>query len=185
MKRNKPNFRSIVRRAAHFPLLCCLATYTYGVAPCHAQRPLSVHLPLKEIHITSAFGPRIHPVTKKRSLHNGVDLKARAATIYSVLHARVSATGNHPLLGLYVKTSSSGIGITYGHLSRIIARKGELLAAGSPIGISGRTGRVTGEHLHLSVQYNGSYLPPIEFLRRALAQISQPAPTRTHEKITP
>ncbi|MGO3806915.1 MAG: M23 family metallopeptidase [Sphingobacterium sp.] len=180
MKRNKPNFRSIVRRVAHFPIVCCLATYTCSVTPCRAQRPLSVHLPLKEIHVTSAFGPRVHPVTKKRSFHSGVDLKARAATIYSVLHARVCATGNHPLLGLYVKTNSSGIGITYGHLSRIIARKGELLAAGSPIGISGSTGRVTGEHLHLSMQYNGSYLPPLEFLRRALPQTQQHTSILTH-----
>ncbi len=135
-----------------------------------SKAQIAIHLPLRNIRVTSKFGPRIHPITKKASLHNGVDLAARSDPIYSILKSRVSATGSHPLLGKYVKTKTKDIIITYGHLSRILVHPGNELSPGSPIAISGKTGRVTGEHLHLSVKYKDCYLCPIEFLIQAAQQ---------------
>jgi len=65
-------------------------------------------------------------------------------------------------LGIYIKIASDDLEITYGHLSQVLAI--DSVNSGDPIGISGATGRVTGEHLHLSMKYRGQYIDPLEFL---------------------
>ena len=43
-----------------------------------------VSLPLKNIHIGSGFGMRMHPIYHKRMMHNGIDLAARYESVYSI-----------------------------------------------------------------------------------------------------
>jgi len=52
----------------------------------------------------------------------------------------------------------------YGHLSEIAVLPDEPVMAGQAIGITGATGRVTGEHLHFSIKYQGRELSPLAFL---------------------
>ena len=52
----------------------------------------------------------------------------------------------------------------YNHLSRIDVAKGERVARGQKIGEVGRTGRVTGAHLHWSVSLNNARVDPGLFL---------------------
>lgn len=131
-----------------------------------SQQLSILHPPLAIMKITSPFGPRVHPVTHKTGFHNGVDLAARASPVFSILAGTVLRAGAHPNLGNFITVSCSGMEVTYGHLSRILVKPREALNAGHCIGVSGKTGRVTGEHLHLSIKCQGRYLCPIAFMDR-------------------
>lgn len=131
-------------------------------------------LPLDKLTVTSPFGHRIHPISGKASHHNGVDFAARSDPVFSVLDGRVKATGKHKTLGKYIRILHGGVETIYGHLSRILISPGDTVTVGQPIGITGTTGRVTGEHLHFSVKFNGKFLDPLKFLRRLKEQSNKP-----------
>ncbi|WP_158526235.1 M23 family metallopeptidase [Pedobacter paludis] len=129
---------------------------------CQAQQDFS--LPLNSLHLTSTFGGRIHPITRKPDFHRGIDLSARCEPVLSVLNGRVSATGFDPILGNFVKIDHQGIQVLYAHLRMAWVSRGKVVEAGTPIGITGSTGRSTGEHLHFAVSISGVYLDPLQFL---------------------
>ena len=62
----------------------------------------SMTYPLRNIKITSPFGYRTDPFTGKRKMHNGVDLAARSAIVYSMLDGRVEETGYDSRSGNFV-----------------------------------------------------------------------------------
>jgi murein DD-endopeptidase MepM/ murein hydrolase activator NlpD len=121
-------------------------------------------LPLKNLSVTSVYGYRIHPVTGKYQLHSGVDLKAKHDTVYAILDGSVNSSGYDDFLGIYIRLDHTEIQSLYGHLSAVFVSQGETIAAGQPIGITGATGRVTGEHLHFSINYHGKKIDPLKFL---------------------
>src|SRR5690606_29426120 len=128
----------------------------------------AVQMPLGEYRITSRFGWRKHPITGKASFHKGIDLAARAQVVRSIMDGTVTATGYHRYLGNYVRIDHGAVQSTYGHLSRITVKRGQPVTAGYVIGITGRTGRATGEHLHLGIQRNGTYINPWKFLQKLI-----------------
>lgn len=68
-----------------------------------------------------------------------------------------------------VLTDSTGSDRTltnYGHLSKILVRRGQKVKAGQLIAKMGKTGNVTGVHLHLGVRFNGVYADPKKWLSR-------------------
>lgn len=141
--------------------------------PIQAEAQRSVSLPLPCLNVTSPFGQRIHPVTGRPDYHNGVDFAARSDPVFSVLDGTVKETGNHPNLGRYIRTLHGEVELIYGHLSRLLVSIGDTVMVGQPIGITGATGRVTGEHLHFSVKFNGKFLDPLKFLRRLRELLDQ------------
>lgn len=134
------------------------------VAPQAEPRAPNVVLPLDKYRITSGFGWRKHPVTGKRDFHNGVDLAAYTAPVLSIMAGKVEETGYNQNLGKYVRIDHGTVHSIYGHLSRIAVRNGQLISTGDPVGITGKTGRATGEHLHFSVRIKGTYIDPWKFL---------------------
>jgi murein DD-endopeptidase MepM/ murein hydrolase activator NlpD len=127
-----------------------------------------VCLPLKHLHINSDFGYRIHPITSKYALHEGVDFKARSDTVYAILNGTVESVGYDNRLGINIWLLHGQFESVYGHLSRILISARDSVTAGEPIGITGATGRVTGEHLHFSIRYRHQYINPIKFLYELL-----------------
>ena len=70
------------------------------------------------------------------------------------------------VFGNYVVIShESGLSSVYAHLSRIDVKKGEIVRVGEQIGLSGKTGAVTGPHLHFEVRLNGVAADPADFIR--------------------
>lgn len=133
------------------------------------REPLELScLPLANIKLTSGFGYRIHPLLGNLKFHNGIDLSARQANIYSVLHGTVVISSYDNIIGNYVVVNHGLYETTYGHLAVRFVRVGDLVKAGTIIGRSGRTGRVTGEHLHFIVKYKGQSINPLPFLREIL-----------------
>ena len=123
-----------------------------------------VSLPLRHLSLTSPFGFRVHPVTGVYSFHEGIDLRAHRDTIYAVLNGVVQQTGYDPLLGIFIRLDNGNFRSTYGHLSQLFVLPGDSVSAGNAIGVTGATGRVTGEHLHFSIQYHNRYIDPLKFL---------------------
>lgn len=128
----------------------------------------AAQMPLAEYRITSRFGWRKHPITGKTNFHNGIDLAARAQTVRSILEGTVTATGYHRHLGKFVRIDHGAVQSIYGHLSRITVKPGQPVTAGYPLGITGRTGRATGEHLHLGIQRESTYINPWKFLQNVI-----------------
>lgn len=128
-------------------------------------------LPLKHLQITSSYGYRTHPISKQFAFHAGIDLRARSDTVFSVFSGVISFAGYDRLLGIYVRVGSDELECTFGHLSQIFVIPGDSLLAGTALGITGATGRVTGEHLHFSVRYHGRNLDPLQFLWNLQLQI--------------
>lgn len=123
-----------------------------------------VCLPLASLFITSSFGYRKHPVTGSYSFHNGVDLRARSDTVYALTGGTVRSVSYDDQLGIHIRIDHEGFSSFSGHLSQVFITPGDTIRTGQSIGITGKTGRVTGEHLHFSVLAGGRWVDPIEFI---------------------
>ncbi len=111
--------------------------------------------------IGSKYGMRIHPVTGKPQMHNGVDLRATTGTnVYATGDGVVSQVVENPKLdpcGKFIKIKHpNGMISVYCHLSEILVKNGEQIQSGCLIAKSGATGRVTGPHLHYSVRLSNN-----------------------------
>jgi len=123
-----------------------------------------ISLPIDSVVINSDFGYRKDPFTGLLRKHQGIDLKANNDYVYSVMPGKVLKTGNNKLLGKFVQVQHGKFETIYGHLYKILVTKEQSLDAGQSIGISGNTGRSTGEHLHFGVKYLHKSIDPTLFL---------------------
>lgn len=127
-------------------------------------RYLSVCYPLSYIKINSPYGYRKDPFTGKRKFHNGIDLHARSAKVFAMMQGRVLKAGQDKVSGKYVMLQHGSFTVSYCHLSQITVLQGEIVLPGDVVGITGNTGRSTGEHLHITVRQKGEYVNPRIFL---------------------
>ena len=117
-------------------------------------------------HITSGFGPRMHPIKHVVLFHDGIDIGAPlGAPVYAMSDGVVLYAGPARGFGTEVVLSHPG-GITtvYGHVSRILVSSGPV-RAGQPIALVGNEGESTGPHLHAEVRVNDQPVDPIAWLR--------------------
>ena len=121
---------------------------------------ISVSYPLKNIRLNSNYGVRKDPFTGKPTMHNGIDLQAKDDEVYSMMLGRVKKVGRDKRSGNYVVLEYGNYTVSYCHLSKALVQKGDSVNAGDVVGISGSTGRSTGEHLHLTCKYKGKYVNP-------------------------
>ncbi|QNN43000.1 M23 family metallopeptidase [Pedobacter roseus] len=96
--------------------------------------------------------------------HRGVDLKAKRSIICAVLSGRVSSCGQNSVLGNFVRICHGKAESIYGHLSSVLVYPGKEVSAGEMIGVSGHSGKATGEHLHFSLRLDGNAVDPLKFL---------------------
>lgn len=127
-------------------------------------RNLSVCYPLSYIKVNSPYGYRKDPFSGKRKFHNGIDLYARSAKVYAMLQGKVIAVGQDKVSGKYVTLQHGNFTVSYCHLSQTSVSEGLVVKSGEVVGVSGNTGRSTGEHLHLSIRHKGKYINPRIFL---------------------
>ena len=127
-------------------------------------RYLSVCYPLSHIKINSPYGYRKDPFTGKRKFHNGIDLYARSAKVFAMMKGKVLRVGQDKVSGKYVTLQHGNFTVSYCHLSQIFVSQGQAVLPGNVVGITGNTGRSTGEHLHMTIRHNGEYINPRIFL---------------------
>lgn len=119
--------------------------------------------PLKTGRISSRYGMRSDPFTRRRTFHGGLDIAAPTGTpVHASQGGKVIRVGSN-VRGygkLIVIEHKFGYRTYYGHLSAISIRKGQNVSADQIIGRVGATGRATGPHLHFEVRKNGQRKNP-------------------------
>jgi murein DD-endopeptidase MepM/ murein hydrolase activator NlpD len=121
-------------------------------------------LPIDEISLTSAYGYRTDPFTGKRKFHRGIDLDADFHYIYSIMPGKVIKSGKNRTLGEFIQIEHGEFVTTYAHLFQRLVDAREFVEAGQRIGVSGSTGRSTGEHLHFQMSFKGKSIDPAPVL---------------------
>ncbi len=104
--------------------------------------------------ISSPFGYRIHPITKEKTLHAGVDIAVPVGTpLFSSTGGTVVTARYSDTAGNFIEVlTDSGYMVRYLHLDSIGVSAGDTVEKGALIGATGNTGRSTGPHLHLEVR---------------------------------
>lgn len=124
------------------------------------ERYLSVSYPLRRIRVTSPYGYRKDPFTGKRKFHGGLDLHARGDEVMAMMSGRVIKVGQDKTSGKYVTLQHGRYTVSYCHLSKILVVRGTLVQPRDVVGITGSTGRSTGEHLHITCKMDGKSVNP-------------------------
>lgn len=116
--------------------------------------------------ITSPFGNRKHPITRRITFHEGIDIANSTGTrILASRNGKVTFAGYQSGLGKVIKIShGSGIETVYAHLSAIQVSVGQSVTQGQQIGKMGSTGRSTGPHLHFEIRINGTPVNPSKYI---------------------
>ena len=123
--------------------------------------------PMDYYYISSKYGYRKDPITKKKRFHPGIDL---AGTWHEDVLAPADGTvffaGTNGGYGKMVKIRHKhGIVTTYGHLQKILVKNGQKVTIGNRIGKMGTTGRSTGQHLHYEIWVNKKHVDPFIFIK--------------------
>lgn len=116
--------------------------------------------------VTSPYGMRVHPITGRRSLHDGTDFGVPCGTpVHAAAAGVVTASGGAGPYGQQVVVDHGGGLVTsYSHLSRLDARVGARVDTGDVVGAVGSTGLSTGCHLHFMVLRGGAPVDPLTVL---------------------
>ena len=135
--------------------------------------------PIDEARLTRGYSakPMPHPKRRyRRRAHWGIDLAAQKGTpIYASHHGRVvyAGSGFHGYGKMVLLEGENGWATIYAHLDKIVAREGQNLRQGDMLGLMGRTGRVTGVHLHFEIRHNKEAFDPLQFLPNGEKVIEQ------------
>ena len=116
--------------------------------------------------ISDGFGWRTHPVTKNRSFHEGLDFACDVGTpVQTTANGIVESSGwDNTGYGIKVVIDHGyGFKTVYAHLSKSFVSRGDVLAKGDDVGLSGNTGTSTGAHLHYEVVFMGNKVNPRPF----------------------
>lgn len=110
--------------------------------------------PLPDAHVISPYGGRRR--------HSGVDLKTRPNDeIVAAFDGEVTMSGPYYGYGNCIRIKHAyGFETLYSHQSKNLVKVGDKVKAGQVIGLTGRTGRATTEHLHFEVSFGGRRIDP-------------------------
>lgn len=136
--------------------------------------------------VTSGFGHRSSPMGIGSRNHGGIDLAARGAgggyAAEAAAGGTVTFAGRAGGYGNMVEvTHADGSKTRYGHLQSLNVNVGDQVAAGTPVGKVGSTGKSTGPHLHFEViDKNGQKVNPksvTDLANRSLSVTPTPRPS--------
>ena len=118
-------------------------------------------------HLSSPFGYRSDPITGASKMHTGMDFSCDPGN-------PVYATGDGTVIlvesdfygyGNHIEVDHGfGYVSRYSHLADMFAYVGQKVRRGDCIALSGRSGRVTGPHLHYEILYRDNYVNPSAYM---------------------
>lgn len=122
--------------------------------------------PTEARRITSVYGTRVHPVTGRKSIHDGLDIAGPyASEVYATADGRVTFADYNGTYGNMIRINHpSEYQTKYGHMTRLHVQDGDSVEKGDLIGEMGTTGRSTGVHLHYEVHKNGQAVDPVPYV---------------------
>lgn len=118
-------------------------------------------------HITSRYGKRMDPLNKKKSIHEGVDIKGkRGEKIYATADGLVKRAFKNGGYGNYIEIDhQNGYFTAYAHMQSYTVSKGDKVRRGQLVGLVGNTGRSTGPHLHYEIRYKKTPVNPVKYMQ--------------------
>ena len=118
--------------------------------------------------ITSYFGYRNAPTAGASSNHPAIDIAIPEGTRVSASDGgTVVATGWSGGYGNIVQIDhGNGVVTQYSHLSKVGVRRGQKVARGQEVALSGNTGVSTGPHLDFKMMINGEPVDPMKHLTK-------------------
>lgn len=120
--------------------------------------------PLDSVNITSVFGSQRVLNGKKANIHNGLDFGAdEGDSIRAIAGGEVRIAGEKFYYnGTFVLLDhGQGLSSVYLHMSKLLVETGQKVKKGEVLGLVGATGRATGPHLHLGVQWYKKRIDPM------------------------
>lgn len=118
--------------------------------------------------LTSTFGNRKDPITRKMAFHYGIDIANWPGTnIYAAGKGKVEFAGYRQGYGkLIIIDHQNGYKSLYAHNSKLLVQVGDTVDKGQTIAKMGSTGRSTGSHLHFEIHYRGTPIDPLTILNK-------------------
>jgi len=116
--------------------------------------------------ITSSYGKKRLFNNKLKSYHSGTDFRANMGTPIKVSNDGVVKLAKNRFFagGSIIIDHGEGIFSVYYHLSKFLVKKGQKVKRGQIIALSGKSGRVTGPHLHFGIVLQNSSVEPLKFV---------------------
>ncbi|MBU8849200.1 MAG: peptidoglycan DD-metalloendopeptidase family protein [Desulfobacterales bacterium] len=116
--------------------------------------------------ISSRFGYRKSPFTGKKEFHSGLDISNKSGKkILATADGRISYAARKMYFGNLVMIDHGHGRVTkYGHLKKLLVKRGQQVKRGDVIGLLGNTGKSTGPHVHYEVRINGTPVNPLKYI---------------------
>ena len=132
-----------------------------------SKRRTFMRHPVDVVRITSRFNPnRLHPVLHQLRAHRGVDYGSPTGSpIYATADGKVAFSGVKGAYGnTVVLQHGKKFSTLYAHMSKIAekSKSGARVKQGDVVGYVGKTGRVTGPHLHYEFRVNNKQIDPLK-----------------------
>ena len=124
--------------------------------------------PIRNGWISSSYGTRTDPFTGKQAFHSGLDFSGKkGAIIQAAADGVVIWSGKRGDYGKMVEIDhGSGYITRYAHMSETKVNVGEKVTKTQEIGIMGKSGRATSEHLHFEVLKKNTKVNPWPFISK-------------------
>lgn len=112
------------------------------------------------------YGMKYDPFTGYKQMHRGTDIANHTNTpVIATADGKIKNISRSTALGKMI-TINHGYGYRtrFGHLSKILVKRGQSVKRGQVIGLMGSTGYSTGPHLHYEIIRNGKFLNPQKYI---------------------
>tara|TARA_B100000287_G_C20649740_1_gene786431 strand:- start:954 stop:2285 length:1332 start_codon:yes stop_codon:yes gene_type:complete len=122
--------------------------------------------PMQYYYVSSPYGYRIHPKSKRKQMHYGIDMAGTwQEEVRAPADGFVAFSGRNGSFGKSIKIiHKHGVSTIYGHLHKLAVKKGDFVSEGEIIGKMGSTGRAVGAHLHYEVKVDKKPVNPYNFI---------------------
>jgi murein DD-endopeptidase MepM/ murein hydrolase activator NlpD len=128
---------------------------------------IPISAPLDYFSISSHFGRRLDPINKRWARHSGIDFGGVPGTsVFVTAPGTVTYSGRNGKYGRLVEVDhGQGFKTRYGHLQKILVKKGKKVNYRDRVGLMGSSGRSTGPHLHYEILVKGKRQNPWRFIK--------------------
>lgn len=128
---------------------------------------LPINPPLHAYYLSSGFGKRRDPINRRRALHHGLDMVAPIRSpVFATAAGVVTFSGVNGKYGRFIEIEhGAGLRTRFGHLHKLLVKKGEVVRPGQKIALLGNSGRSTGPHLHYEVRFKNKPRDPMKFIQ--------------------
>lgn len=135
--------------------------------------------------VTSPWGWRTHPITKKRKFHYGTDsINHPGGYNYAPEAGEVIFAGWNSGAGFEVRIRAGGRvwRILHNAADSLLVKVGDWVEEGQAVGKTGNTGEATGIHCHLGLMLDGAYVDPFAYIDAHLNDLANAGSTPINKR---